>query len=166
MSPIPLTHRLLVWPSAGLILLILVTWIASAKQPLWSKSMENCHINIANGSVTLRHIQGVNSTVHVFGSESASFGLALPFLSRHQSANGKIQRTTVYMPLWLPLIFALFPPVLFWWKSNRKPIPSGHCLKCGYNLTGNKSGICSECGAALRVELPGPSPTPTTRPIA
>ena len=23
---------------------------------------------------------------------------------------------------------------------------SGHCNKCGYNLTGNLSGICPECG--------------------
>jgi hypothetical protein len=31
---------------------------------------------------------------------------------------------------------------------------SGDCLKCGYNLTGNTSGVCPECG------------TPTTTPTA
>ncbi len=25
--------------------------------------------------------------------------------------------------------------------------PPGHCQKCGYDLTGNESGRCSECGA-------------------
>jgi len=25
---------------------------------------------------------------------------------------------------------------------------SGHCLRCGYNLTGNISGVCPECGTA------------------
>lgn len=25
----------------------------------------------------------------------------------------------------------------------------GHCNTCGYNLTGNVSGICSECGAKV-----------------
>lgn len=25
-------------------------------------------------------------------------------------------------------------------------IPPGHCTTCGYNLTGNVSGKCSECG--------------------
>ena len=25
-------------------------------------------------------------------------------------------------------------------------IPPGHCQKCGYNLTGNVSGVCPECG--------------------
>ena len=27
--------------------------------------------------------------------------------------------------------------------------PPGHCLKCGYNLTGNVSGVCPECGTAF-----------------
>lgn len=26
---------------------------------------------------------------------------------------------------------------------------TGHCWKCGYNLTGNVSGVCSECGATV-----------------
>jgi hypothetical protein len=26
------------------------------------------------------------------------------------------------------------------------PIPAGHCTACGYDLTGNVSGICPECG--------------------
>lgn len=30
--------------------------------------------------------------------------------------------------------------------------PPGHCLNCGYNLTGNLSGICSECGQVIRPE--------------
>lgn len=25
----------------------------------------------------------------------------------------------------------------------------GHCMKCGYNLMGNVSGICSECGTSI-----------------
>ncbi len=27
--------------------------------------------------------------------------------------------------------------------------PTGHCQTCGYNLTGNVSGICPECGNAV-----------------
>lgn len=27
--------------------------------------------------------------------------------------------------------------------------PTGACLECGYNLTGNLSGRCPECGAAI-----------------
>ena len=44
----------------------------------------------------------------------------------------------------------LFP--IYWFTSiwrrrlQRKP---NHCRSCGYNLTGNVSGICPECGAAV-----------------
>jgi hypothetical protein len=31
---------------------------------------------------------------------------------------------------------------------------AGLCLKCGYDLTGNVSGVCPECGAAATV-IPG-----------
>ncbi len=30
-----------------------------------------------------------------------------------------------------------------------KPIPVGCCQSCSYNLTGNTSGICPECGTAI-----------------
>jgi hypothetical protein len=35
--------------------------------------------------------------------------------------------------------------------KNRKPIPVDYpaCERCGYNLTGNVSGICPECGRAI-----------------
>lgn len=31
---------------------------------------------------------------------------------------------------------------------RRKP-PLGHCQKCGYDLTGNESGTCPECGTKI-----------------
>jgi hypothetical protein len=37
---------------------------------------------------------------------------------------------------------------LFW--LDRPRIPPGHCRKCGYNLTGNVSGVCPECGTKIR----------------
>ncbi len=34
-------------------------------------------------------------------------------------------------------------------RAERHRIPPGHCRKCGYNLTGNVSGRCPECGATI-----------------
>ncbi|MFQ5807377.1 MAG: hypothetical protein ACE5I3_13095 [Phycisphaerae bacterium] len=31
----------------------------------------------------------------------------------------------------------------------KRRIPPGHCQKCGYDLTGNVSGKCPECGEAI-----------------
>jgi DNA-directed RNA polymerase subunit RPC12/RpoP len=54
------------------------------------------------------------------------------------------------------LLFALISLAIgcgagFYWCRTRSPVrrpfPPGHCRKCGYNLTGNVSGRCPECGA-------------------
>ena len=54
--------------------------------------------------------------------------------------------STVFVPLWMPFVL-LALPTAFLWHRDRRP-PKGHCQGCGYDLTGNVSGICSECGEA------------------
>jgi predicted amidophosphoribosyltransferase len=39
----------------------------------------------------------------------------------------------------------------------------GHCSGCGYNLTGNTSGVCPECGAPVTKEVAEKSPRPLNR---
>ena len=34
-------------------------------------------------------------------------------------------------------------------KRERRQILEGHCRECGYNLTGNTSGVCPECGTKI-----------------
>ncbi len=54
--------------------------------------------------------------------------------------------------VWLPL-YALFAavaiPTLLVCRFWPKPIKPGHC-RCGYNLTGNQSGVCPECGVEVQ----------------
>jgi len=45
-------------------------------------------------------------------------------------------------------------PVLNWLRQTRYPL--GHCQECGYDLTGNVSGICSECGVPIPETLHAP----------
>ncbi|MFH1748612.1 MAG: hypothetical protein ABIG44_16375 [Planctomycetota bacterium] len=40
--------------------------------------------------------------------------------------------------------------VLLWWRERHVVLP-GHCRKCGYNLTGNVSGVCPECGTPVHL---------------
>ena len=75
------------------------------------------------------------------------FGLALPFTSSR--GPGKL---VVSIPLWTLLCLVGAPTALmFWLDHHRRPKP-GHCRTCGYNLTGNESGICSECGCKIGQE--------------
>jgi hypothetical protein len=57
------------------------------------------------------------------------------------------------IPHWfLTLIFATLPSIwLFKWNKRRKLGPTA-CSGCGYDLTDNESGVCSECGDASESE--------------
>lgn len=49
----------------------------------------------------------------------------------------------VLIPLWIPWL-AFLGETMFVWFRFKPPAP-GHC-QCGYNLAGNESGVCPECG--------------------
>ena len=62
-----------------------------------------------------------------------------------------IEYTEIQVWAWLLVAaFASYPTIAFIrgplrrWRRHRK----GLCLRCGYNLVGNVSGVCSECGEA------------------
>ncbi len=71
-----------------------------------------------------------------------TYGLGLPYVGR-----GYGGMLSLGVPLWLVLIVVALP-AYFLWRSERRP-PPGHCKSCGYDLTGNVSGMCSECGEAI-----------------
>jgi hypothetical protein len=55
------------------------------------------------------------------------------------------------VPLWTPLVlFAILPVV---WVGRRRSSQhrqdEGCCSACGYNFTGNTSGVCPECGMKI-----------------
>lgn len=61
-------------------------------------------------------------------------------------ANPPMLRTTrLFVPLWMPLAGLI---ALTGWLWRRDRIPPGCCRHCGYDLTGNVSGRCPECGCA------------------
>ena len=53
----------------------------------------------------------------------------------------------IHLPLYA-VFLAIAIPTLLVWRFGRKPPKPGHCAFCGYNLTGNVSGRCPECGQA------------------
>ena len=80
--------------------------------------------------------------------------LRLPGLLQFLSFGGS---WCLVVPLWcLFLLFGAYPtyaflrgPVLRSWRRRR-----GLCVGCGYNLTGNESGVCPECGTEIEASRP------------
>ena len=50
------------------------------------------------------------------------------------------------LPIWTVLLVAIPTVVLFRFDCR---MPPGHC-PCGYDLTGNVSGTCPECGHEVK----------------
>ena len=64
----------------------------------------------------------------------------------------------VNIPHWLALVAVgpLWLWLLFRRLSRARTRREGFCLTCGYNLTGNVSGVCPECGAPIEAECEKP----------
>src|SRR5579859_2701141 len=60
--------------------------------------------------------------------------------------------SSLVLPIWcLVLVFAVLPTISLR-KSvvRRRELLRDHCFNCRYDLTGNTSGICPECGTAVK----------------
>ncbi len=55
---------------------------------------------------------------------------------------------SISVPLYA-LFLAVAIPTLLVWRFWPKPSKPGHC-RCGYDLRGNESGMCPECGVEVQ----------------
>jgi hypothetical protein len=70
-----------------------------------------------------------------------------------------LQRYQEFRFVWLLVLLALLPALCLIlrgfdrWRRSRM-LPENACRTCGYNLTGNVSGICPECGTPKSAAAP------------
>ena len=72
---------------------------------------------------------------------------------------------TLRLPLWAPAL--AFVAILCAWPlgraiRRRRRRLHGRCESCNYDLTGNTSGVCPECGATIKRLSCSEEPTPTS----
>ena len=68
---------------------------------------------------------------------------------------GKSRWARVGCSLWIPTAVAVvFTGIL--WRLGRRPRP-GYCRICGYDSTGNTTGVCPECGSQLLAGVSKPA---------
>jgi hypothetical protein len=108
------------------------------------------------GRIFAYDINTAQLSIH-YGARFAKYISPSPGILRIHLTRGGFSGVFVRMdiPLWIPLLaFGAYPIYAFirmatqsWWLRQRKK--KGLCIKCGYNLTGNVSGICPECGEPI-----------------
>lgn len=71
----------------------------------------------------------------------------LPFLVNVMPYGGP--GFSLFIPYWLTIVTeTLIGACLPAWMLHRR-VREGLCVRCGYNLTGNVSGVCPECGVQV-----------------
>jgi hypothetical protein len=71
-----------------------------------------------------------------------------PLIDSYTSSGGTQRQLSI--PLWIPFVLTAIPTAFLWWRD--RPCKLGHCQNCGYDLTGNVSGRCPECGGPVERE--------------
>ena len=74
------------------------------------------------------------------------------YLARDESRPrfGTLALRRIVAPMWLPLVVTAALPSWrgwSWLKRRGSQRRAGLCPTCGYDLRGNVSGVCPECGA-------------------
>lgn len=159
-------RRVTKWTSTFLSALILLVWILSVplitrsplaliydRPPVWAVLQYGNIMSFIKQHDTGVYHQGLVLTHQNPASNwhgRLRYGLLLPSLEHDESKN----YWEGYLPLWLPFLMFAAPTAFLWYRDRR--IPAGHCQACGYDLRGNVSGICPECGKQIPVPVNTP----------
>ena len=129
------------WGGGVLCALTLAVYIGSSRWMVARYLQSGAGANVENGRLSVfwwnPYRDGIPSYRWLFGRAQGSFFWRFSVVAMP----GWYQ---IYVPLWAPLLALAVPTAFIWWLDRR--IPPGHC-PCGYDLTGNVSGKCPECGA-------------------
>jgi len=160
MRPPSRTRRVLKWIGLCLCALILVAWGMSLRRGLsyyhrtWRATLACSSISVlvtnpggyqADLNKKFKQNGGAKWFVYAIRPYTVSdYGLAWP---ESRGVGVFMDATEITIPLWSLLLIPAIPTAWLWHRDRRKKrIGPGCCLRCGYDLKGNISGVCSECG--------------------
>ena len=105
-------------------------------------------IGLQFGVASAGYVVGANETAYDDEFHGLSYGMLLePHLSFGFRWKLSPRWSYVWIPLWVPT--ALCALVVLLGLRKRNPKAGKPCEECGYDLTGNVSGRCPECGVSL-----------------
>jgi hypothetical protein len=150
--------RVLLWMSVAASVVVLAVWLASGWYTLCVNYYGVVVVDIERGCITV--LKDLGSRRFFWGTEfwwalrparGSSLRWTLPHTAQCAQSTCGIWGE-INMPLWSLFLVAAVPMLL--WVRRGRSHPPGHCAICGYDLTGNVSGVCSECGTATEPNKP------------
>jgi len=116
----------------------------------------------SRGSFSLGVMRTLPSETRVARSDYGALGFgyrewAAPFATGYDPDRQRIVTSYCHhheltFPLWAAVLATASIPCLSLRKAwqRRRWLRTGSCGRCGYNLTGNTSGVCPECGIPVQ----------------
>lgn len=137
------TSRVLKWTGTGLCLLVLAGFIYSVRHVVsFIASHDRYEASLEAGCITFQWQPKIWRNPRFPPERGLQFGGSDGTIFWWPGA--QLKPFGVMVPLWLPFIVVAVPTTILWRRDRR--IPPTHCQNCGYDLTGNVSGRCPECG--------------------
>jgi hypothetical protein len=137
-----------------------VLWMATdASQPTMQIVHAGSVLKLSKGWIELEHVHEViDDPVSPFGGTKdyvvfywRKSILCSAITTPRIPGDSYIYKSSTGVSLWFLLLLSMLLPLAIFRGPYRRyrRLMSGHCQKCGYNLTGNTSGICPECGERI-----------------
>ncbi|MCG8403569.1 MAG: hypothetical protein MI923_00080 [Phycisphaerales bacterium] len=134
---------------AGVVVCALLAFTSEISYFFGARYANNAfHVKVAEGEVEF-HLKGPRSPKqepHLVTWEVSD----RPFDQRirHYFGIPEANYGTVRVPLGIPLFLAVVFTRFLTWREGRR-FPCHGCQVCAYDLTGNMSGVCPECGTKI-----------------
>jgi hypothetical protein len=110
----------------------------------WTVMGKTYHFGMSEGTASADFRP---STLSPLSITTAHDGLGIFFVSGRMGSSAWFH---LGMPLWVPAtLFSLLPTTWGVLSYSRRRPRAGCCPICGYDLTGNASGVCPECGRSV-----------------
>jgi len=146
------------WSSGCTLLVLGAAWLASARWTLWYAwraeilmPYDSRVVGLGAGGVFYKAFHPTEMSDY-FLADPGWHGVHAPWRwgLKPLAIMTRQFRTELWLPIWPALAVVAPLTALIWLWPTR--VPRGHCRRCGYNLTGNVSGRCPECEAAVPQE--------------
>ena len=138
-------RRALKWAGTVACLLILAGFLTTLRWPYIAMNFPRTSVGLSDGSFYVEWglmLEPAGSPpFEVYPSQGWVSLSDYALIARWGSA-GPVRFATC--PLWIPFVLLGIPAAILW-RLDRRRSTAGAC-RCGYDLTGNTSGRCPECG--------------------
>jgi len=139
------TRRVLKWVGTVGCVLLALAW-ATSLALMVEANFDRFRVVLSGGGFGFCWFRGsLDRLFRVWGA------LPVAWLPKLGPATAAVRRSIIFsmfVPFWCVAPVVVGPTAYLWWRDRRR-IPPGYCQKCGYNLTGNVSGRCPECGSPV-----------------